>query len=142
MSEIINWLRSRNDNSEVVFIYSYGGHTMNWEDPDNIDAAESGEGADSVDALGWKKTGNIIKTESKQDWMDAILETFKDREYEPYEWKSTTHPRDSNIQIDYLLDNDGDTWFGIFTYTKGKLADEDWTKGLMMDKLEQAFPIT
>jgi len=100
MSEIINWLRSRNDNSEVVFIYSYGGHTMNWEDPDNIDAAESGEGADSVDALGWKKTGNIIKTESKQDWMDAILETFKDREYEPYEWKSTTHPRDSNIHID------------------------------------------
>ena len=113
---------------------------MNWEDPDNIDAAESGEGADSVDALGWQKTGNIIKTESKQDWMDAILETFEGREFEPYEWKSTTHPRDSNIQIDYLLDEDGDTWFGIFTYAKGKLSGEDWTKEVMMELLEDAFP--
>ena len=113
---------------------------MDWTDPANIDAAESGEGADSVDILGWKKTGNAIKAELKQDWMDAISETFDGREYPPYEWKHIIHPDNSNIEIDYLVDMDDDTWFAIFTYTKGKLVDEDWSKAIMKDKLEQAFP--
>ena len=141
MSEIINWLRSRSDVHNVVFIYSYGGHTLDWSNVEAIEAAEAGEGADALDELGWKKSGNPIHESDKQVWMEAISEVFDGREYAPYEWKQIIHPQDSTITIDYLSDMDDDTWFAIFTYQEGNRKEyQTYTKHQMMDKLEEAFP--
>ena len=141
MGEVINWLRSRNDQVDL-FIYSMGGHTIDWSEADAVDDTAAGTGSDDVEELGWKKSGNAIRSSAKQDWMDAIYETFKGRAYDPYVWKQQYHPKDPNIQIDYLVDMDGDTWFAIFTYAKGKMVDEvKLSVQQMVDKLEGAFPL-
>jgi hypothetical protein len=119
-----------------------GGKTIDWSEADAVDDAAAGTGSEDVEELGWKKSGNAIRSSAKQDWMDAIYETFKGRAYDPYVWKQQYHPKDPNIQIDYLVDMDGDTWFAIFTYAKGKMVDEvKLSVQQMVDELEGAFPL-